>query len=212
MVAEPHPNRPNPSPDPPPYEPQPDPLPEPPRDLPRRCLPRWWPERPGIAMGGGGAGFSSRVSPPEAPSARARATSTHSFPGSATPLPALVEAGVGRALDASSAIDDPPRSPSSAGAASSAESPPITNPPPPVARPQRNAPSRGAILILLLIFPLKIRKSVLCRATRKVRERKYLRIINGQPCADLCADQTFKVGTLPKPSHQLESSTENPSH
>ena len=161
MVAEPHPNRPNPSPDPPPYEPQPDPLPEPPRDLPRRCLPRWWPERPGIAMGGGGAGFSSRVSPPEAPAARARATSTHSFPGSATPPPALVEAGVGRALDASSAIDDPPRSSSSTGAASSAESPPITAPPPPVARPQRNAPSRGAILILLLIFPLKIRKIVL---------------------------------------------------
>ena len=61
---------------------------------------------------------------------------------SATPPPALVDSGVGRALDASSALDDPPRSPSSVGAASSAESPPITDPPPPVARPQRNAPSR----------------------------------------------------------------------
>lgn len=149
MVAEPHPNRPNPSPEPPPYEPQPDPLPEPPRDLPRRCLPRWWPERPGIAMGGGGAGFSLRVSPPEAPAAPPRATSTSPFSkfapssaASATPPPALVDSGVGRALDASSAIDDPPRSSSSTGAASSAESPPITAPPPPVARPQRNAPSR----------------------------------------------------------------------
>ena len=159
MVAEPHPNRPNPSPEPPPYEPQPEPLPEPPRDLPRRCLPRWWPERPGIAMGWGGAGFSLRVSPPEAPAAPPRATSTSPFPkfapedacccvASATPPPALDDSGVGRALDASSALDDPPRSPSSVGAASSAESPPITNPPPPVVRPQRNAPSRGAILTL----------------------------------------------------------------